>query len=127
MGTAPGRTGPRRSAPAAGATAGTGVISVATGITSATASGDNVTAVTGYENPSTDTFLKTVALTANNSTGTGRITYVESQGGATTTKISASASGGAVSASGDNVTALTGLGSPSTKNAIGANSTFTIT
>ena len=69
----------------------------------------------------------TISLTANGSTGTGRITYVESQGSATTTKLSASASGGAVSASGDNVTALTGLGTPSTKSAIGASSTFTIT
>lgn len=120
---------------ATGATAGTGVISVATGITSASASGDNVNAVTGYANPSTDTFLKgvkvttqpAVTLTANAATATGRITYVESVGAATTTKLSASASGGAVSASGDNVTALTGLGSPSTKSAIGSNATFTIT
>jgi len=120
---------------ATGATAGTGVISVATGITSASASGDNVNAVTGYANPSTDTFLKgvkvttqpTVTLTANAATDTGRITYVESVGAASTTKLSASASGGAVSASGDNVTALTGLGSPSTKSAIGSNATFTVT
>lgn len=118
-----------------GATAGDGVISIATGITSVAASGDNVNAVTGYASPSTDTFLKgvkvtaqpSVTLTANNSTATGRITYVESQGSATTTKISASASGGAVSASGDSVTALTGLGTASTKGAIGASSTFTIT
>lgn len=120
---------------ATGATAGTGVISVATGITSASASGDNVNAVTGYANPSTDTFLKgvkvttqpTVTLTANAATDTGRITYVESVSAASTTKLSASASGGAVSASGDNVTALTGLGSPSTKSAIGSNATFTVT
>lgn len=175
-----------------GATAGTGVISVATGITSASASGDNVTAltglgspstknaiganstftitqptvalatdttsgtgkvqvmtgvsvttgedhlinaVTGYASPTSDTFLTgvkvttqpTVSLTANTSSGTGRITYVQSQGSAQTTKLSATASGGAVSASGDNVTALTGLGNPSTKSAIGASSTFTIT
>lgn len=116
-------------------TSGTGKVQVATGITSASASGDTVAAVTGYASPTSDTFLKgvkvttqpTVTLTANNSTSTGRITYVESQGSATTTKLSASASGGAVSASGDNVTALTGLGSPSTKSAIGASSTFTIT
>ena len=109
-----------------GATAGTGVISVATGITSATASGDSVTAVTGYASPTSDTFLKgvkvtaqpTVTLTANGSTGTGRITYVQAQGSATTTKISASASGGAVSASGDSVTAITGLGTPTTQSAV---------
>lgn len=106
-----------------------------TGITSAAASGDTVTAVTGYSNTSSDTFLKgvtvttqpSISLTANTSTGTGRITYVQSQGSATTTKVSASASGTAVSASGDSVTALTGLGTASTKSAIGANSTFTIT
>lgn len=104
----------------------TGRVQVATGISSASASGDNVAAVTGYEAPTTDTFLKgvqvtaqpTVSLTANTSTATGRITYVQSQGTATTTKISASASGGAVSASGDNVTALTGLGTPSTQSAV---------
>lgn len=103
---------------------GTGKVQVVTGITSASASGDSVNAVTGYASPTTDTFLKgvkvttqpTVSLTANTSSGTGRITYVQAQGSATTTKISASASGGAVSASGDNVTALTGLGTPSTAN-----------
>lgn len=105
-------------------TSGTGKVQVATGISSVSASGDNVNAVTGYEAPTTDTFLKgvkvttqpTVTLTANASSDTGRITYVQSQGTATTTKISASASGGAVSASGDNVTALTGLGTPTTAN-----------
>lgn len=76
-----------------GATAGTGVISVATGITSIT-------------DPST-------ALSAESSSATGRAQFVQS---VSTTKISASASGGAVSASGDNVTALTGLGTPSTAN-----------
>ena len=76
-----------------GATAGTGVISVATGITSVT-------------DPST-------TLSAESSSATGRAQFVQS---VSTTKISASASGGAVSASGDNVTALTGLGTPSTAN-----------
>lgn len=107
-------------------TSGTGKVQVVTGITNASASGDNVTAVTGLGTPSTDTFLKgvkvtaqpTVSLTANTSTSTGRITYVQAQGTATTTKISASASGGAVSASGDNVTAITGLGTPSTQSAV---------
>ncbi len=78
-----------------GATAGTGVISVATGITSVT-------------DPST-------TLSAEASSATGRAQFVQS---VSTTKISASASGGAVSASGDNVTALTGLGTPSTENAV---------
>ena len=111
---------------ATGATAGTGVISVATGITSASASGDSVTALTGLGTPSTETVLTgvqvtaqpTVSLTANTSTATGRITYVQAQGSAQTTKLSASASGGAVSASGDSVTALTGLGTPSTQSAV---------
>lgn len=106
------------------ANSGTGKVQVVTGISSASASGDSVNAVTGYASPTTDTFLKgvkvtaqpTVSLTANTSSGTGRITYIQAQGSATTTKISASASGGAVSASGDNVTALTGLGTPSTAN-----------
>lgn len=116
-------------------TSGTGKVQVVTGITSVSASGDSVTALTGLGTPSTSSVLTgvkvtaqpTVSLTANNATDTGRITYVESQGSATTTKISASASGTAVSASGDNVTALTGLGTASTKSAIGASSTFTIT
>lgn len=109
-----------------GATAGTGVISVATGISSVTqptvalseesstatnrvaytksvsttkasasASGtsvewnskDSKTVLTGVQ----VTTQPTVTLTANNATGTGRITYVESQGSATTTKIKATA------------------------------------
>ena len=107
-------------------TSGTGKVQVMTGITSAAASGDEVTAVTGLGTPSTDTFLKgvkvttqpTVTLTANTATATGRIAYVESQGSAQTTKVSATASGGAVSASGDSVTAITGLGTPSTQSAV---------
>ena len=109
-----------------GATAGTGVISVATGISSVTqptitmseesstatgrvaytksvsttkasasASGTGVawnskdakTVLTGVQ----VTAQPTVTLTANNATDTGRITYVESQGSATTTKIKATA------------------------------------
>jgi len=109
-----------------GATAGSGVISVATGISSvtqptvslsaesssatgraqyiqsvsttkakATASGgdvawnskDSKTVLTGVQ----VTAQPTVTLTANDSTSTGRITYVESQGTATTTKIKATA------------------------------------
>lgn len=107
-------------------TSGTGKVQVVTGITSAAASGDTVTAVTGLGTPTKDTFLKgvkvttqpSVTLTANTATATGRITYVESQGAAQTTKVSATASGGAVSASGDSVTAITGLGTPSTQSAV---------
>lgn len=76
-----------------GATAGTGVISVATGISSIT--------------------QPTVTMSEESATATGRVAYTKS---VSTTKISASASGGAVSASGDNVTALTGLGTPTTSN-----------
>ena len=78
---------------ATGATAGTGVVSVATGITSVT-------------DP-------TVALSEESATATGRVEYTKS---VSTTKLSATASGGAVSASGDSVTALTGLGTPTTSN-----------
>lgn len=107
-------------------TSGTGKVQVVTGITSASASGDSVTALTGLGAPSTDTFLKgvkvtaqpSVSLTANTATATGRITYVQAQGTATTTKLGATASGGAVSASGDSVTAITGLGTPSTQSAV---------
>lgn len=55
----------------------------------------------------------TITLTANTSSGTGRLQYVQSLGSQTTTKLSATASGAAVSASGDSVTVLTGLGTPS--------------
>lgn len=141
-------------------TSGTGKVQVVTGITSASASGDSVTALTGLGTASTKSAIganstftitqptialatdttsgtgkvqvatglgtpttsavltgvevtaqPTVSLTANTSTATGRITYVQSQGTATTTKLSASASG-------DSVTALTGLGTPSTQTAV---------
>ena len=128
-----------------GATAGTGVVSVATGISSvtqptialseesstatgrvaytksvsttklsATASGgdadwdtkDTKTVLTGVQ----VTSQPSVTLTANTSTATGRVAYLESQGSATTTKLSASASGGSVAwNSKDQKTALTGV------------------
>ena len=100
-------------------TSGTGKVQVVTGITSASASGDSVTALTGLGTPTTSNVLTgvkvtaqpSVTLTANTSSATGRITYVQAQGTATTTKLSASASG-------DSVTALTGLGTPSTQSAV---------
>ena len=141
-------------------TSGTGKVQVVTGITSASASGDSVTALTGLGTASTKSAIganstftitqptialatdttsgtgkvqvatglgtpttsevltgvevtaqPTISLTANTSTATGRITYVQSQGTATTTKLSASASG-------DSVTALTGLGTPTTETAV---------
>ena len=109
-----------------GATAGTGVISVATGISSASASGDEVTALTGLGTASTknaigvnSTFTitqPTVNLTANTSTATGRITYVQSQGTATTTKLSATAAGGGTAwNSKDAKTVVTGYTSPTTE------------
>jgi len=71
------------------------------------------------------------AASGGTAAASGRLEYVESvtAGSATPTKkyLKATATGGAVSASGDNVTALTGLGTASTKSAIGADSTFTIT
>ena len=154
-----------------GATAGTGVISVATGITSASASGDDVTALTGlgtpstsnavgkdatftvtqptiglssnestatgrvqvvtgisgaisgYASPSSDTFLKGVKVTTQPSVTiasddtTGDVTVATGIGSATTKYLSASASGTAVSASGDDVTVVTGYASPSTGSA----------
>ncbi len=55
----------------------------------------------------------TITLTANGSTATGRLKYVEDVTGGSTsptkTHLSANASGGAVSASGDSVTAITGV------------------
>lgn len=99
-----------------GATAGDGVISVATGITSTSATGDSVAALTGLGTPNTSTVLTGAKPKENTTSVTNSIQYLKSQGTATTTKISAAASGGAVSASGDNVTVLTGLGTPSTSN-----------
>ena len=110
---------------ATGATAGTGVISVATGITSATATGDNVTALTGLGTPSTKSAIganstftitqPTINLTANTDTATGRITYVQSQGTAQTTKLSATAADGSTAwNSKDAKTVVTGYASPTT-------------
>ncbi len=98
-------------------TSGTGKVQVATGISSASASGtgvawnskDQKTVLTGVQ----VTTQPTVTLTANAATGTGRLKYVEDVTGGSTspTKVhlSATASGGAVSASGDSVTAVTGV------------------
>lgn len=98
-------------------TSGTGKVQVATGISNAAASGtgvawnskDQKTVLTGVK----VTTQPTVTLTANAATGTGRLKYVEDVTGGSTspTKVhlSATASGGAVSASGDSVTAVTGV------------------
>lgn len=88
---------------------------------SASASGDSVTVLTGLGTPSTSSVLTgvkvttqpTVTLTANATTGTGRLKYVEDVTGGsvvpTHAMLSATASGTAVSASGDSVTAVTGV------------------
>ena len=107
---------------ATGATAGTGVISVATGITSASASGDNVTALTGLGTPSTSSVLTgvkvtaqpSISLTANSATANGRITYVQGVS-ANTTNIAAKATGGSTEwNSQDSKTVVTGYASPGT-------------
>ena len=114
-------------------TAATSATTVATGSITTSGSGANVVtdvavgdtfdAVTGYS-PSSDTVLgtgstftvtnPTISLTANTSTATGRIQYVQAQGAATTTKLFATAAG-------------TTIGANGTANVIGASSTFTNT
>lgn len=59
----------------------------------------------------------TIGLALGNTETTGSVP-VASNVSVTTTKVKATASGTAVSASGDNVTALTGLGTPTTDNAV---------
>ena len=108
---------------ATGATAGTGVISVATGISSVSASGDSVTALTGLGSPSTksaiganSTFTVTqpsVSLATDTTSGTGKVQVA--------TGISS------VSASGDSVTAVTGYEDPTTDTVLGTGSTITVT
>lgn len=87
---------------ATGATAGTGVISIATGISSASASGDEVTALTGLGSPSTTKVLgssatlsntqPTITLASNATTGTGRV-EVATGVSASKTNVKATASG----------------------------------
>lgn len=89
---------------------GTGKVGVITSLGTPT----TTSVVTGVE----VTADPTISLTANSTTASGRIEYVEAQGTATTTMVSATASNGAVAASGDNVTALTGLGTPTTQSAV---------
>ena len=105
---------------ATGATAGTGVISVATGITSASASGDNVSAMTGLGSPSTSTVLTgvtvtaqpTISLSAADSTATGKV-GVLTNATATKTNVKATASGANTTwNSKDSKSAITGITSP---------------
>ena len=96
----------------------------ATGANTAWNSKDSVTAVTGYANPTKDMVVgtgttfnvtdPTITLTSYSGSATGRIQYVQSQGSANTTKLSATADDTAVGASG-------------TASVIGSNSTFSVT
>ena len=105
---------------ATGATAGTGVISVATGIKSASASGDNVTAMTGLGSPSISTVLTgvkvtaqpTITLSAADSTATGKV-GVLTNATATKTNVKATASGANTAwNSKDSKSVVTGITSP---------------
>ena len=106
------------------ATGGTTTSGSGASIVTDVAVGDTFSAVTGYAAPTTDTVVgtgstfnvtqPTITLTANTATATGRIQYLQSQGSATTTKLSATASGTTVGANG-------------TASVIGSSSTFTNT
>ena len=111
---------------ATGATAGTGVISVATGISSASASGDTVTALTGLGSPSTTKVLgssatlsntqPTITLASNATTGTGRV-EVATGVSASKTNVKATASGANTAwNSKDTKTVVTGYSNTSSDN-----------
>ena len=106
------------------AASGTGTVEVVSGITSATASGDNVTALTGLGSPSTVKVLgssasltntqPTITLAANVSSATGRVELVSDVAG-NTTNVKATASGANTAwNSKDAVSAVTGYANPST-------------
>ena len=114
------------------ATASGGNVTLTTQKLKGTASGGNVawddkdlkTVLTGVQ----VTAQPTVSLTANTATATGRIKYVEAitptGASGTSSTLTATATGGAVSANADDtVTALTGLGAPSTGTAVSGVST----
>ena len=110
----------------AASTASTSTPTFVSDITGLSASGDSVIAITELGTPTTDLFLTGVevvtepriTLSGLRESGAGRIKYVESQGEVTTTKLGATASDGAVTATGDNVTVITGLGTPTTQSAV---------
>ena len=104
------------------ASSGTGKVPIVTGITSVTPGGnDNVSAVTGYSSPTTAKVIgssatfthtdPTYSISAGSS-GTSVATGITP----TTSYVKATASDGAVSASGDSVTAVTGYANPTTGN-----------
>ena len=110
---------------ATGATAGDGVVSVMTGVSNASASGDNVTVLTALGTPSTASVIggsatikntqPTIALAANAATATGRVEVMTGVT-PTTTNIKATASGGETDwNSKDEVNAVTGY-NPSSDN-----------
>lgn len=103
---------------ATGATAGTGVVSLVTNVTGSL-EGNTVNVVKSLGTPSTKSAIgasstftvtqPTVALTSNTSAATGRVEVLSGVRNGIPTILGATASGTAVSASGDNVTALTGV------------------
>lgn len=106
---------------ATGATAGTGVVSLAT---DATASGTDT--VIGSDATFTVT-QPTVTLASNSSSATGRVSVVTGVS-ATTTNIKATASGANTAwNSKDATTVVTGLGTPSTAAGLNNNTTITVT
>ena len=107
-----------------GATAGTGVVSVVTGISGASASGDTVSALTGLGTPSTTSVIgagatltntqPTVTLVTNPMSATGRV-EVLTGASANNTNVKATASGGSTAwNSKDSVSAVTGYENPDT-------------
>ena len=109
---------------ATGATAGTGVISLVTGISSASASGDSVTALTGLGTASTASVIgasatikntqPTITLGTNSSSANGRVSVLTAAT-ASNTNVKATASGASTAwNSKDEVSAVTGYESPST-------------
>lgn len=118
-------------------TSSTGSVSVVSDITSASASGDDVTVITGLGTPSTKSAIganstfkitqPTVSLATGATAGTGVISLATDASG-TTKYLGATASNGDVDwDSKDTVTVLTGLGTPTTANAVGKDATFTVT
>ncbi len=119
------------------ATASAGSVSVVSDITSASVSGDDVTVITGLGTPSTKSAIganstfkitqPTVSLETDATAGTGVISLATDASG-TTKYLGATASNGNVDwDSKDTVTVITGLGAPTTGNAVGKDATFNVT
>lgn len=119
------------------ATASTGSVSVVSDITGASVSGDDVTVITGLGTPSTKSAIganstfkitqPTVSLETGATAGTGVVSLATDASG-TTKYLGATASNGNVDwDSKDTVTVITGLGTPTTGNAVGKDATFNVT